>query len=342
MKRRSVVFAAQRCVEVREETIAEPGAGQVRVQTVTSAISSGTEMLVYRGEFPRDLPLDETIGALGGTFAYPLAYGYAAVGRVAALGEGVPADFEGRLVFAFSPHQSTFNADAASLITVPHDIPPEQAVFLPNMETAISLVLDGTPLLGERVVVFGQGIVGLLTASLLARFPLASLVTLDRFALRRETSLSVGVHAALDPATPGALDALNDLLRGERGPEGADLTYELSGSPAALDQAITVTGYSGRVVIGSWYGEKRVDLALGGRFHRSRMRLIASQVSSIAPELRGRWTAERRFATAWEMLRVIHPDRFITHRFEVEYAADAYRLLDEHPAEALQVLLTYS
>jgi threonine dehydrogenase-like Zn-dependent dehydrogenase len=122
---------------------------------------------------------------------------------------------------------------------------------------------------------------------------------------------------------------------------GADLTYELSGNPAALDQAIAATGYSGRVVIGSWYGRKPVSLDLGGRFHRSKIRLVASQVSRLAPGLTGRWDTQRRLRTAWTMLRAVRPGQLITHRFPIEHAADAYALLDEHPAEVVQVMLTY-
>src|SRR5690606_29812827 len=243
--------------------------------------------------------------------------------------------------FAFRPHESAFNTRPEDLIRVGGGIGAEGASFLPNMETALTLVHDGGPLAGEQVAVFGQGIVGLLVTGLLAGMPLASLVTLDRYALRRGLSVEVGAHASLDPAAPGALDRLRGLLQRESPYEGADLAFELAGAPAALAQAVEVTGYSGRVVIGSWYGEKRVELDLGGRFHRSRARLISSQVSTIAPELRGRGTKARRYEAAWRAIRALRPERFITHRFPVAQAADAYRLLDEAPQRAVQVVLAY-
>jgi threonine dehydrogenase-like Zn-dependent dehydrogenase len=95
------------------------------------------------------------------------------------------------------------------------------------------------------------------------------------------------------------------------------------------------------VVIGSWYGQKRPDLNLGGRFHRSRIRLISSQVSTLAPEWTGRWSKARRLQVAWCMLEQVRPARLITHRFPLTQAAQAYALLDQHPEEAIQVLLTY-
>jgi threonine dehydrogenase-like Zn-dependent dehydrogenase len=209
------------------------------------------------------------------------------------------------------------------------------------METATTLVMDGRPQLGEQVAVFGQGVVGLLLTGLLARLPLASLVTLDLHASRRDLSLTWGAHRSLDPTVPGALEDLLHNLSGPGSYRGADLSFEVSGDPGALDQAIAATGFNGRVVIGSWYGLKRADLNLGGYFHRSRMRLISSQVSTLNPELSGRWSKFRRYHLAWKMLEEIDPTPLITHRFPLTQAAQAYKLLDHNPAEALQVILTY-
>ena len=120
-----------------------------------------------------------------------------------------------------------------------------------------------------------------------------------------------------------------------------DLVFELTGSPSALDDAISMTSFSGRIIIGSWYGEKKAPIDLGGAFHRSRIKLISSQVSTIAPELSGRWDKARRFGVAFEALKRIQPQKWITHRFPIQEAEQAYRLLDEHPQEAIQVLFEY-
>lgn len=333
LSRASLYFLGPRQISVLEEELPHAGDGQVLVQTVASAISPGTETLLYRGEFPEELPVDENIAGLTGRFAYPLKYGYSAVGQVAATGKGVDPAWKGRFVIAFHPHESHFIADPGALIPLPDDIEPEDGVFLPNMETAVNFIMDGSPLIGERVAVFGQGIVGLLTTSLLSRFPLADLVTFDKFPLRREASKKAGAKLCLDP---GDVHKLQECL-----PDGADLTFEISGSPAALDQAIGATGFAGRVIVGSWYGNKSSRLNLGGRFHRSRISLASSQVSSLAPEFQGRWTKARRFEVAWEMIRRLKPSRFVTHRFSVLKAAEAYELLDRSPGDAIQVLLTY-
>jgi 2-desacetyl-2-hydroxyethyl bacteriochlorophyllide A dehydrogenase len=329
--RRSLTFVAPRSVGVRDEPLPAPHAGQVLVETLVSAISPGTELLVYRGRVPAGMPLDSTISELAGPFAYPLKYGYAAVGRIVALGADVGRDWLGQLVVGFHPHESHFVAAPGTLLRVPPGVTAEAAAFLPSAETAVTLLMDGQPIVGERVAVFGQGLVGLLCAALLARFPLAELVTLDRHPMRRTWSTDLGADRCLDPAA-GEIERLRSSF---------DLTYELSGNPAVLDDAIGVTGFDGRVVIGSWYGDQPATVALGGTFHRSRIRLISSQVSTIAPRWSGRWSKARRLGVAWRMLAEIEPTRLITHRFPLSRAAEAYDLLDRRPDEAVAVLLTY-
>ncbi len=341
MQNLALYFTAPRQVELRAEPCPAPGPGQVRVHTLVSAISPGTEMLIYRGQMPQGLAADEALASLAGALAYPLKYGYAAVGRVTDLGPGVDAGWKHRLVFAFQPHQRCFVAAPEDLLPVPDDIPPERAAFLPNMETAVNFLMDGAPLIGEKVAVLGQGVVGLLTTALLSRFPLEALVVLDRYPRRRETAQRLGATLALDPAAPDALEAARAHLHARDLYDGADLTYELSGNPAALDFALALTGFAGRVVIGSWYGTKRAPLDLGGRFHRSRIRLLSSQVSTLAPQHTGRWNKARRLHTAWEMLRAFPAEHLITHRVPFTEAATAYRLLDQQPENAIQVILTY-
>jgi 2-desacetyl-2-hydroxyethyl bacteriochlorophyllide A dehydrogenase len=335
--RQVLYFTAPGQVEIVSEPLPEPGPDQLQVQTILSAISPGTERLIYAGQFPQGLPVDETIASLAGSFQYPLRYGYCLVGRVQAAGSRVSPEWLGRVVFSFQPHASHFLARPDELLPLPAGISPENAVFLPNMETAVSFVQDGAPLLGERAVVFGQGIVGLLTTGLLQRFPLQTLLTFDLHPTRRQASIQAGAQESLDPAMPQVWEQARALL-----PGGADLVFEVSGAPPALDQAIALTGYAGRVVIGSWYGQKPVSLNLGGSFHRSRIRLLSSQVSSLAPELSGRWTKERRFSVAWEMIRQLQPARWITRRSPFQQAGLAYQRLAEQPGEDIQVIFEYS
>lgn len=339
--RRAVYFTAPGAVDVRHEPIEAPRSNEVLVRTVRTAISAGTELLIYRGRAPAEMPADASLPALQGNLTFPLKYGYAAVGRVVEVGEAVDRSWLGRPVFAFQPHQTHFSSPVTDLVPLPDGLDLEEAVFIPNLETAVGLVHDGHPLAGERVVVFGQGIVGLLTTLLLARMPLARLVTLDRHPRRRQASIASGAHACLDPAGSAVEANVRAALEAGDPRTGADLSFELSGDPSTLNLAIAATGFDGRIVIGSWYGLKTAPIDLGSRFHRSRLRLISSQVSRIGPELTGRWTKARRLAYVLDLLPVLRPSSLITHRVPFEQAPEAYRMLDQDPAEALQVVLTY-
>ena len=331
----TLFFTAPHKVEIREIPLPALQDDEVLVKTLCSAISAGTEMLVYRGQFPQLQDAHDTVSS---ELKYPLAYGYACVGIVKETGKQVDKSWLGKTVFSFQPHTSFFITHPSSLISIPHSLSPENACFLPNMETAVNLVQDGAPILGERVLVLGQGVVGILTASLLSEFPLENLTVVDGIDLRRKALDVEGLKSKVKNLAPSDLQP--STLRQALG-KAFDLVFELTGSPSALNTAIEHTAFSGRVVIGSWYGQKRAEIDLGGSFHRSRIKLISSQVSSISPELSGRWDKSRRFEVAWQALERIQPQKWVTHRFALQDAAKAYQLLDEHPQETIQVIFEY-
>jgi 2-desacetyl-2-hydroxyethyl bacteriochlorophyllide A dehydrogenase len=335
-KAKTLFFTDKKQTEIRETNLPDLREDEALVETLYSAISAGTEMLVYRGQFPH---LADTHDDLSSDLNYPLAYGYACVGKVKETGKQVNTSWQNKLVFAFQSHTSHFITKTESLFPIPYSLKPETACFFPNMETAVNLVQDGAPILGERVLVLGQGVVGLLTASLLSEFPLESLVTVENFELRRNALNVEGQKSKVESLSPSDLRPF-DKTQGM--PSTFDLVFELSGSPSALNDAIASTTFSGRIVIGSWYGQKHAEIDLGGTFHRSRIKLISSQVSTISPELSGRWNKSRRFDTAWKALERIKPEQWITHRFALNDADKAYQLLDENPQETIQVIFDYS
>jgi len=349
MTRRSLYFVGPRELDVRESPIPEPDSDELRVRTDRSAISPGTELLVYTDTVPETLSADIHLDALSGSLSYPLTYGYAAVGHVEAVGEAVDDDWVGKRVFAFNPHESHFCAPVDQLHAIPDEIPTAAAPLLPSVETACTLVHDGNPRLGERVVVFGQGLIGLTTTALLAEFPI-ELITVDPIASRRQLSEQLGATESLAPAELDAAVPYSPETTGDESADtestgdnaaGVDLCYELSGNPAALDSAIGATGYDGRVIVGSWYGTKHTELDLGGRFHRSRISISSSQVSTIDPSLRGRWNRSRRMALAWDRLTDLPVEKLLTHQYPIESAPEAYARLAERDEDTLGICFTY-
>ena len=328
--RQTVYFAKPYQAEVRSEALPTPESHQVVVRSVVSAISAGTEMLFYRGQVPANMAVDTSISGMQQAVKYPLAYGYCAAGEVVMCGSQVDPSWQGRRVFAFHPHSSAFTSDPADLLPIPDAISYEQAVFLPSMETAVNFVMDAKPIIGERVLVMGLGVIGLLTAYLLKQFPIEQIIAVDVYAKRIALAQQWSIPTKLSP--PGEAESMDN---------SPDLILELTSNPDALAKALELAGYGTRIVVGSWYGDKIAHLPLGGNFHRNRIQLISSQVSTLDGQFSNRWHKQRRLRTAWKQLERLPVHDFISHRFPISTACDAYALLDQHPEQALQVLLTY-
>lgn len=320
---RALVFTAPGVVEVRAEPLRRQS-GQMRVDSELMAVSHGSEMLVFRGRLPAGLEADETLKALKGDLSYPLKYGYSNVG----LRE------DGRRVFAFYPHQDCFYIDPDQTVCLPDSLAGEDAVFLANMETALGIVHDLAPRLGEQVLVFGQGTVGLLTAELLLRAGAAQVVTLDRYALRRRASADLGCLAL----NPDAEDVKERILKLSGG-RGADAAVNVSGSEAGLQLALDCLAFGATLVEASWYGSRPVTIELGAAFHRRRLVVKSSQVSRLDPVLCGHWDKQRRLALALQLLGEIRPGKYVSRRFTLARGDEAFALLERAPETVIQLLL---
>lgn len=336
MTEQALVFTGEREVSIQQVDPPAPGENEVCVDADVSAISSGTELLIYRDEAPTGITADSSLDTLNGDLSYPLRYGYSLVGTVTDTGSGVDDAWAGREVIAFHPHQTRFTVTTDSLTPLPPDLDRRAGTLFPSVETATNFLLDGAPKVGERVVVFGAGVIGLCTTRLLAEFPLDSLVVVEPRSSRRELARAFGADETIPPEE---VDALFDSVEGDHG--SADLVYELSGRPEVLNDAIDVVGYDGRIVVGSWYGSKRSALNLGESFHRDRIDIVSSQVSTIDPTLRGRWSKERRTQVSLDNLRLIDHESLITDVVPFERARNAYEQLDETGEGTIQVLLSY-
>ncbi len=334
----SIWFTSTRTVELRASSAPAPGRGEVRIEALFSGISHGSEMMVYRGEVPAGLAADSTLPTLQGSFSFPVKYGYASVGRVVDAGGGVNELAEGDLVFAFNPHETCYTVPATVVIRLPQELDPRIGVFAANVETAVNSLLDAAPRLGERVVVIGQGVVGLLITQLARRAGASLVITSDLYEKRRQLSRSAGADLVVDPAAESLAEHVSALTGGV----GADVVIEASGQPSALDDAVAAAAHEGRVVVVSWYGTKRVELALGSGFHRKRLTLKSSQVSNLDPSLTPRWNVLRRRELAVRYLGELCLDDLISHVLPFDRAAEAYRLIDQRPAEVIQVVLDYS
>lgn len=331
---RSIWFSGPHKVEVHEEALSGVGREDVMVRAHFSAISHGTEMLVFRGQVSSELSLD--LPSMTGSFAFPLKYGYAVVGSVEEKGESVKDLEVGDKVFVLHPHQTRFVVPADSVVKLPNNITPEAGVFTANLESALNVLLDAPIHIAETVVIFGQGVIGLLLTQLARRAGAGKVVVVDSFQRRRDMALQMGADIAF---APGQVNA--ELVRTMTDGRGADVVYEASGSPEALQYAIDVAAPQSMIVVVSWYGTRPVTLNLGDSFHRDRLKIVSSQFGRIDPGLAPRWDRSRRTQVVKELLKSLQLTKMITHHFPLRSAAEAYRLIDENPDETVQVVFNY-
>jgi 2-desacetyl-2-hydroxyethyl bacteriochlorophyllide A dehydrogenase len=326
---REVRFVAPYLVELADVAVPEPGPGDVLVRAEFSGISGGTEMLAYRGELDSSVPRDETLSALTGTFEYPFSYGYSSVGTV----EASRADVgEGERVFAFHPHQTRFIVSAADVVPI-GDLDPRAATLFPLVETALQISLDAGVRYHEVAAVVGLGPVGILTAVVLMRSG-ATVLASDPKPWRREAAQECGLEA-LSP------EELPDAVRAATQGRGADFVVEATGSPDALGESLGLLSTEGVAVVASWYGTKPVTLPPGAEFHRRRLEIRSSQVSSIGSRA-GRWDRRRRLETTQALLGELPLTLLSSHTFPLERVQEAYAALDRGDEGVVHVALAHS
>jgi 2-desacetyl-2-hydroxyethyl bacteriochlorophyllide A dehydrogenase len=324
----AVWFVAPRSVALRELELPEPGAGEVLVRTAFSGISPGTELLAYRGEIDESVVLDETLPALSGQFSYPFRYGYSCVGRVQG-GDGLA---EGALVFAFHPHQDRFVVAAGDALVL-GDTDARLGTLFPLVETALQVSLDADATPDTTVAVAGLGVVGILVALLLQRGGVRVVGSEPR-SWRRDLAASLGIEA-VDPVN---LDSSVERATGGR---GIPLLIEASGNPVALSDGLPLLAHEGTALVVSWYGTKPVSLPLGAEFHRRRLTIRSTQVSTIPARLAGQWSHERRRQVALDLMGELPLEKLATHEFPFAEAMEAYRQADTGAAGLVHAALCY-
>ncbi len=307
--------------EIRPVSLPEPGGGDVLVRTLRSGVSRGTETLVFRGGVPPSQYVAMRAPFQEGDFPGPVKYGYLNVGTV----EEGPADLRGRTVFCLYPHQTAYVVPAGAVTVVPDEVPAARAVLAGTVETAVNALWDAAPLLGDRVVVVGAGMVGCCVARLLARFPGVEVTLVDVDGSRAEVAAALGAGFALPD------DAAGD----------CDLVVHTSATSEGLQRSLDLLAPEGTVIDLSWYGDSEVRLSLGGAFHARRLGVRASQVGTVSPARSARRTTADRLALALDLLRDPAFDVVLTGESRFDELPAVMTRLAERSLPALCHTITY-
>ncbi|MEV4711897.1 zinc-binding alcohol dehydrogenase [Micromonospora sp. NPDC049374] len=307
--------------ELRPVMLPEPGTGEVLVRSRYSGVSRGTETLVFTGGVPASQYTTMRAPFQEGDFPAPVKYGYLSVGEV----EQGPAHLLGRTVFCLHPHQSAYVVPADAVTVVPAQVPAARAVLAGTVETAVNALWDAPPLVGDRVTVVGGGMVGCAVTALLARFPGVRVELVDTDPSRAEVAAALGV----DFAAP------------ETATDGRDLVVHASASAAGLQRGLELLAPEGTLLELSWYGDRPVQLSLGGAFHSGRLNIRSSQVGMVAPARRGSRSYADRMALALDLLADPAFDALITGRSPFAELPDVLARLSGGDLPALCHLITY-
>ncbi|SCG43377.1 zinc-dependent alcohol dehydrogenase [Micromonospora coxensis] len=306
--------------EIRPVTLPAPGPDDVLVRSLFSGVSRGTETLVFTGGVPRGQYAAMRAPFQEGDFPAPVKYGYLSVGVV----EAGPARLRGRIVFCLHPHQTAYVVPASAVTPVPEGVPPARAVLAGTVETAVNALWDATPMVGDRVSVIGGGMVGCAVAALLARFPGVRVELVDTDPARAAVADALGVGFAAPQDATG----------------GRDLVVHASATGAGLQRALDLLAPEGTVVELSWYGDRPVQVSLGGAFHSGRLTIRSSQVGTVSPN-RARRSYAERLALALDLLADPAFDALLTGRSPFADLPDVLDRLAAGTLPALCHLITY-
>ncbi len=340
-----VRFSGPRSAETVEDEAIPLVDGEVRVRTLYSGISAGTELTAYRGSNPylnKRWDKDARLFVDGATsIEYPLdGWGYEEVGEVVETGPAVTSVEVGDRIWGTWGHRSEkvrTEAYAAARV-LPAGVDPRIGIFSQIGAIALNVILDADIHVGETVAVFGLGVPGQLVAQL-ARLNGAQVIAVDGIGNRRALAERLGAQHVLDPAAGPVAERIRSLTSGR----GADVCLEVTGNYAALHEAIRSVSYSSRVVAAGFMQGEGAGLRLGEEFHHNRVAVIASQISGVAPALQHRWNPYRLASTAVQLAVQGRVDvlALISHTVPIAQAAEAFAMLDENPQSALQVVLSF-
>jgi len=340
---RMVSFTSVRVAEVVDEESKALAPDEVRISTLYSGISAGTELTAYRGTnayMNKKWDEERRLFVDGSTsFEYPVnGWGYEEVGEVSEIGADVTTVDVGDVVWGTWGHRTETiqKEERAAKRILANGADARIGIFSQIGAIALNVVLDADIHVGETVVVFGLGVPGQLVAQL-ARLNGARVIGVDGVASRRELALTLGADLVIDSTEGGVAEKVRALTDGR----GADVVLEVTGNYHALQEAIRTVAYNSRVCVAGFMQGEGVGLRLGDEFHHNRVQLVCAQISGVNPSIDHRWNEYRLQRTFIDLATAgkVKVTDLISHEMSLEQGGEAFALLDTATSDVLQVVL---
>ena len=343
-----LVFTQPRTIDYEFIEDRPLAANEVRLRTLYSGISAGTELTAYRGSNPYlhkrwDAPRKLFVPSEQPELTYPVrGWGYEEVGEVIEVGNEVQSVRLGDVIYGTWGHRThqVVDEEYAKPRRKPDGLASILAIYSHLGPIALNGILDGNIHVGETVVVFGLGVLGQIIAQL-AKLSGAHVIGVDLIEKRLNLAKELGaIEHGFNPRKGSPAEQIKDLTHGL----GADVTFEATGNARALHETVRAAAYSARVVaLGFFQGEAQ-GLFLGEEFHHNRINVVCSQISNVDPALSYRWDRIRLIHTIMDLQAqaLLNLRPVITHVIPFRQAAQGFQLLDETPDQALQVVLDFS
>jgi NADPH:quinone reductase-like Zn-dependent oxidoreductase len=329
-------------VDCHEYPAGPLASGHVRVRTVRSAISPGTEM-TYVGGGATNPFLHKRWDSELRVFVpgkpsveYPIVFGYRAAGEV--VESAAPTVPVGTRVYGKWRHTElvALPAEVAVEQRVPDGLSFDDAVDLGQMAPIgmNAIAYAGQELRGGPAVVFGAGPVGLIVAQLAAASGASAVHVVDRLASRLDIARTLGLETLL---SGDGVDVARE-LKLRLGADAIAVSFECTGSTRALQEAIRAVRRRGRVVAVGFYQGEAAGLFLGDEFHHNGVEIRSAQIGNIHPD----WSMPSLRARVIEfaLARRLSLGGLPRVEFPVEKAADAFAAMKK-PDSLLQAALAY-
>lgn len=339
--RTTLFLTGKQQLELREEPIPQPQAGELLVQSTRTIISTGTEGILYNRRFDPGTHWDTWC-------QYPFRIGYMNAGRVIGIGQGVTGWQIGDRVVSMLGHTSHGIVGAGAL-RIPDNVSDDEAPLAVLGRTTQVAVRRAEHRLGDSVVIIGLGLLGQLVTQYVRLMGAQRIIAIDTAPTRLEMALRHGATHALNMPSAEALEPVRRITDGRL----ADVVYDVTGSADVFATALPLARWYGTVVLLGDTGTP-AQQRLTGDVVRRGLKIVGAHVAHASAQPTGNeqdppvlalspWHGRRMDELFLDYLSrgLMRFGDMITHRYKPQQAPEAYEMLNTQRDKAMVVVFEW-